>query len=100
MYQYSLEFFTRLFKKRLESTPKKDVLAERIAILIDDITQSFYTNICRGLFEKDKLLFSFMIASKIQLASNRIATKDWSFFLRGSVGEQVPVQEQCPAFMT
>jgi len=24
MYQYSLEFFVKLFKKRLESTPKKE----------------------------------------------------------------------------
>ena len=28
------------------------MLAERLALLIDDLTESIFTNICRGLFEK------------------------------------------------
>lgn len=31
-------------------------------ILIDDISLSMFINICRGLFEKDKMLYAFMIA--------------------------------------
>jgi dynein heavy chain, axonemal len=62
------------------------VLQERINLLIDDITESFYVNICRGLFEKDKLLYSFMIASKIQLYDKNINDLEWNFFLRGSTG--------------
>jgi dynein heavy chain, axonemal len=65
MYQYSLEYFMKLFKRRLEITEKREKVTERISLLIGDITESFYLNICRGLFEKDKLLYSFMIASKI-----------------------------------
>lgn len=99
MYQYSLEFFVKLFKKRLEVTPKKEQLSERLKVLIEDITESFYTNICRGLFEKDKLLFSFMIASKIQLAANKINAKEWNFFLRGSLSEVEFAQEDIPKFL-
>lgn len=83
MYQYSLDFFMRLFKRRLEVTEKKDKLQERINLLINDITESFYLNICRGLFEKDKLLYSFMIASKIQIYDGAINDLEWNFFLRG-----------------
>jgi len=67
MYQYSLEYFMKQFKRRLELTEKKEKIQERIELLINDLTESFYFNICRGLFEKDKLLYSFMIASKIKL---------------------------------
>ena len=54
---------------RLEKTEKKEVLQERLDLLIDDLTSSIYLNVCRGLFEKDKLLFAFMVAVKIALES-------------------------------
>ena len=60
MYQYSLEFFTRLFRLRLEKSESSDDLETRLDILVNDITKSFYLSICRGLFERDKLLYSFL----------------------------------------
>lgn len=65
MYQYSLEFFTKLFVMRLEKSTKNPDLEKRLQILVDDVTRAFYFSICRGLFEKDKLLFSFLNASSI-----------------------------------
>lgn len=99
MYQYSLDFFMKLFKRRLEVTEKKENLQERITLLINDITESFYLNICRGLFEKDKLLYSFMMASKIQLYDNEIDAAEWNFYLRGGSGAgELP--EKMPSFLT
>lgn len=57
---------------RLEHSEKPPELADRIKVLIEDITRSFYLNICRGLFEKDKLMFSFLITTKIKLESKEI----------------------------
>jgi len=72
MYQYSLPYFTKLFKLRLEKAPQSDRLEERLKILINDLTISFYNNICRGLFEKDKLLYSFLMGINIKLDTKEI----------------------------
>jgi dynein heavy chain, axonemal len=79
-------------------TEKKEKLQERISLLINDITESFYLNICRGLFEKDKLLYSFMIATKIQIYEGEINDLEWNFFLRGGSGA-VELPEKMPSFL-
>lgn len=84
MYQYSLEFFTRLFNRRLDKAAKSEVLEERINCLLGDVTSSFYINICRGLFEKDKLLYSFLNAASILRRSGEIGLAEWNCYLRGS----------------
>ena len=88
MYQYSLQYYKSLFNQRLEKTEKKDVLAERLRLLIDDITLSMYTNVCRGLFEKDKLLYSFVVAAKIEIAASDVSDKEWLYFMVGPVVNQ------------
>ena len=52
--------------------------------MLDDITKSFYQNICRGLFEKDKLLYSFLNTTSIERQKGTITVDEWNFFLRGS----------------
>lgn len=84
MYQYSLEFFSRLFNRRLDKSEKSEVLEDRLNILIHDVTESFFTNICRGLFERDKLLYAFLNASSILKRGGDIGIDEWNFFLRGS----------------
>ena len=84
MYQYSLEFFSRLFNRRLDKSEKSDVLDKRLEILLKDVTESFFVNICRGLFEKDKLLYAFLNSSSILKRSGAINLDEWNFFLRGS----------------
>ena len=83
MYQYSLAFFSSLFSRRLALSQKSDILEERLEILINDITIQFYKNICRGLFEKDKLTYSFLNATAILMRDNRITPEEMSFFCRG-----------------
>lgn len=84
MYQYSLEFFAGLFNKRLADSEKSEVKEERIALIIADLTSQFYINICRGLFEKDKLMYSFLNTTSILRRADAISAIEWAFFLRGS----------------
>lgn len=86
MYQYSLEFFIKLFIRRLDQSEKPPELEDRLSVLLTDMTSSIYRNICRGLFEVDKLLFSFIIGCKIALQTGDITEKEWAYFQVGPLG--------------
>merc|ERR1719444_764869 len=45
-----------------------------------------YCNVCRSLFEKDKLLFSFTICTNILKSKNELTNEELMFFLTGGVG--------------
>lgn len=54
--------------------------------MIEDITMAIYTNVSRGLFERHKLVFSFLLIINIKLQSSKITTDQWNFLLRGPIG--------------
>jgi len=47
-------------------SPEAETIEARLEILIDKISRILYTNISRGLFEKDKIIYSFLIATSIK----------------------------------
>jgi len=94
MYQYSLQFYKALVTTRLQKTEKKENLEERLALLIKDITMSIYLNVCRGLFEKDKLLFAFIVAANINRENGVVTADEWLSFLVGAVPDAAVLEEK------
>ena len=93
MYQFSLKYFKQLFNNTIQSSEKNDDLEKRLEILLDQTTIDVYRNVARGLFEKDKLVFSFMLCSEIMKTKNQISPAEWNFFLRGAAGmDRVHIQ--------
>ena len=87
MYQYSLQWFQRLFTSGVkQSEPHADPI-DRVKILNDFFTLSLYRNVCRSLFEAHKLLFSFMLCTKILFGNDEIDMEEWRFFLAGPSGQ-------------
>lgn len=50
------------------------------------MTIDVYINVSRGLFERHKLIFSFLLIVNINLHVGKITNAQWNFLLRGPVG--------------
>ena len=84
MYQYSLDWYIDLYEVSINTAEKSKALDERLTNLNETFTSILYKNVCRSLFEKDKLLFSFLLTTKIMLGHNELDTLELRFFLQGN----------------
>ena len=90
MYQYSLEWFRDIFLKSVEKAEQSDDLSVRIKNINNYFTFSLYSNVCRSLFERHKLLFSFLVCARILMNENKIDLGEWRYFLSGAASIPEP----------
>jgi dynein heavy chain len=83
MYQYSLEYFAALFVTCLHDAPAADNHEARLESLIKYTTEVCYVNICRGLFEKDKLLYASLLCGSILRHEGKLTQIRWDMLLKG-----------------
>ena len=67
-----------------EDAKVAEALARRLDGLMRYTTRFMFENVCRGLFEEHKLLYSFLLCTSILRASESIESKEWNVFLRGT----------------
>jgi len=85
MYQYSLMWYTNLYIHTLNTAEKSKSLEKRLRHLDEFFTYFLYCNICRSLFEKDKLLFAFTLSSTISVYKSEMDPDEFRFLLTGGV---------------
>lgn len=71
----------------IENALSAKELEVRLNNLITYFTYSLYENVCRSLFEKHKLLFSFMLTAKIEFGKKQMDPLEWRYFLAGPAGD-------------
>lgn len=94
MYQYSLEFFSTIYDRALKAADSKGIEKSdrnaRKAFYIKKFTSLLYKNVCRSLFEKDKLLFSFLMCNKIMEERGDLSNVEARFLMAGPTAVTAP----------
>lgn len=85
MYQYSLTWFINLYIMSIESANKSKDLDKRLKFLNDTFTYNLYSNVCRSLFDKDKLMFSFIMCAKMMISTGEMIPDEHMFLITGGI---------------
>jgi len=97
MYQFSLTYYTKLFRNIVENCDRPPEIAEQCKIMIESITMGIFKNVCRGLFNNHKKLFAFLLGSGIAKSKGDILMSEWDLFLKGvPMGSSIPNMLKMP----
>ncbi|GET88803.1 dynein heavy chain, putative [Leishmania tarentolae] len=97
MYQFALDSYIQLFQTSIRRSSEKIVsheMEERVKTLNEWHTAAVYTNTCRGLFERHKLLFAFHMTIRILQMQGMVNIEEYVFMMRG--GQMLDKQSRLP----
>ena len=108
MYQSSLAWFIALFHRSMDEFrgALSDGDAEEDPVSIQELaphfTYALYANVCRSLFERDKLLFSFMLTAKLSQAKGDLSSSEFHMLVRAQTtfeGAEVGFHGPAPSWL-
>lgn len=100
MYQYSLGWFINLYVMSIETANKSKLLEKRLAFLHETFTYNLYSNVCRSLFEKDKLLFSLLLCCNVMMSKKTLTKTEFMFLITGGVGLKNPLPNPASSWLS
>merc|ERR1712185_806415 len=98
--RYSLDWFIDLFIRAIADSEPSNDLDQRMDNLNAYFQYFLYRNVCRSLFEKDKLVFSLLLCSSLMMGFDKMDMTEWRFLLTGGIllGE-VPIKNPAPEWL-
>ena len=83
MYQTALRQFLVLYDDSILKAKPTHIIEKRIANIEDFLTKSVWKYTSRGLYERHKLLFTMLLALKIDLSTEKITYQEFLILLKG-----------------
>lgn len=100
MYQFSLQWFVNLFLNSMDNAEKSEDVHVRVNNLMDFFTYAFYCNVCRSLFEKHKLTFSFFLCTRVISHDGQVDADEFRFLLTGPTGSGGDMKNPATEWLT
>ncbi|XP_070190635.1 dynein axonemal heavy chain 1-like isoform X2 [Littorina saxatilis] len=100
MYQYSLEWFITIFLGSISNAERADNIPQRIVNINNYFTFSLYSNVCRSLFEKHKLLFAFLLGARINMHKEIINMDEWRHLVAGGTTKPKELENPAPEWIS
>ena len=105
MYQYSLAWFIALYLRAVKDSPASAKIKLRVQSLNQFFTFFLYRQVCQSLFEKDKLLFAFLLTSRLLLGGSQavqgaMTAEELRFLLTGGVAMENPHANPAPQWLS
>lgn len=89
IYQFSLKAFVVVFLRAMSLTEPEENLPKRLALLQETITYYLFIYTNRALFERDKLMFTSLLAIQCLAQMDKVSGKDLDLLLRFQAGDIV-----------
>lgn len=95
MYQFSLDSHIEIFERAILEAGVSNIKTERVKVINEVFMKYFFLAVSRTLFQKDKLLFTFLLTIKIlQYEKLSVTSAEIRFFMLG--GTALQAKEKCP----
>lgn len=80
-YEYSLAWYNKMYLRAVEQSEKSTFVDQRIDNVIEQLNYIIYSNVCRGLYEKDKTIFSMLLAITILKKESKVNEGQLMYFV-------------------
>lgn len=96
LYQYSLEWFVDVYFQSIINASTSRLIEERRRSLKLTFTYSLYLKTAESMYNKDRLLLAFLIASNILINEKKVSRDEYWYFLFGECNFKLQEENPLP----